>query len=66
MSSVNTDLLLWLGVVAISSFAAWLRSMKAARASEDFATTRIRSAAQGDAARVSYWCPRCQPDGRSA
>lgn len=25
--------------------------------------TRIRSAAQGDAARVSYWCPRCQSRG---
>jgi endonuclease-8 len=25
--------------------------------------TAIRSRAQGDSARVSYWCPRCQPPG---
>jgi endonuclease-8 len=25
--------------------------------------TTIRSRAQGDAARVTYWCPRCQPPG---
>ena len=25
--------------------------------------TAIRSAAQGDSARVSYWCPSCQPRG---
>jgi endonuclease VIII len=26
--------------------------------------TKILSAAQGDSARVSYWCPRCQPADR--
>ena len=25
--------------------------------------TAIRSRAQGDSARISYWCPRCQPSG---
>ena len=27
--------------------------------------TRIRSAAQGDNARISYWCPECQPPPRA-
>ena len=35
------------GVLAAVSFAGWVRSMKAARRSEDIATTKIRSAAQG-------------------
>jgi endonuclease-8 len=27
--------------------------------------TRLRAAAQGDSARTSYWCPRCQPARRA-
>jgi hypothetical protein len=43
----NQELAFWLAAFALLFFADWLRAMKAARQSEDFATTRIRSAAQG-------------------
>jgi hypothetical protein len=44
---MDNELVFWLAVVAVLSFADWLRAMKAARRSQDFATARIRSAAQG-------------------
>lgn len=44
---MDYELAFWLGLAALLSFGDWLRAMKAARRSEDLATTRVRSAAQG-------------------